>query len=607
MKKVLESFYKALLMFRLYLMVLLIMALAIISLEQCKSKGSVVLPSADADNGGLYLPDGFDALVVTDSIGRARHLAINENGDIYVKLEFNDAMHGRGGTVGLRDTNHDGKADSIVYFGDYTDVGSSAVGMTIHNGYLYTSTVTQVLRNKLTPGELIPSSKTEVMLTDTSKDVAHHWHTTKPVAFDHDGNMYIPFGGPTDAGQDLDKFGPVGIPGGHGLDPYPALKEGYGGIWKFDANKTMQTQKDGEMYATGLRSIVGMTWNPLDNSLWAVVNGIDNFHTIYPKLYTPWQAAMLPAETLVKVKQGDNYGWPYAYYDQIQGKNVLQPGYGGDGKIVGRANKFNIPAMGFPGHWGPMDLLFYQGDQFPSRYKNGVFVAFHGGTDRSPYSQAGFIVIFIPFVNGAPTGDIRQEGEGKWEVFADGFAGVDTVANTSDGHYRPMGLAEGPDGSLYISESNKGKIWRVMYKGDKNKFGEAQLAKMEERKSAEYIKTPDPVKDDLHQGSTLEGGILFNITCATCHQRDGKGDNSRYPPLLGSEFVKGDKDRLINIVLYGLKGQIKVNGKTWDGVMPAHAEVLDDHAVASILTYIRGKFGDNSSAVTMIEVSKKRK
>ncbi len=568
---------------------------------QCKTP--LLLPPADPGNGGLILPGGFEALVVVDSIGRARHLAVNKNGDIYVKLEFNDAMKGRGGTVGLRDTNSDGKADSIVYFGDYTDVGGSAVGMTIHDGYLYTSTVTQVLRNKLTPGELVPSTKTEVILTDSSDNVAHHWHTTKPVAFDKDGNMYVPFGAPTDAGQDLTKFGPAGIPEGHGMDPCPDLVD-HGGIWKFDLNKTGQTQKDGERYATGLRSIVGITWSPLDNSLYAVVNGIDNLHTRYPKLYTAWQAAVLPAETLVKVKQGDNFGWPYAYYDQMQGKNVLQPGYGGDGKIVGRASNFDVPVVGFPGHWAPMDLLFYQGNQFPARYKNGVFVAFHGSTDRSPYSQAGFIVVFIPFINGVPGGDIFQGG--KWEVFADGFAGVDTVANTSDAKYRPMGLAEGPDGSLYISESNKGKIWRVMYKGDKNKFGDAQLANMEERKSAEYIKTPDPVKDDFHTGSTMQGGILFNSYCATCHQRDGKGDNSRYPPLSGSEFVKGDKDALIKIVLYGLQGRVKINGRTWDGVMPAHAVVLDDHAVASILTYIRKRFGDNSSDVSSIEVAKNR-
>jgi glucose/arabinose dehydrogenase len=491
----------------------------------------------------LFLPDKFEAVVVVDSIGKARHLTVNDNGDIYVKLTFNRAMKGLGGTVGLRDLNGDGRADSIVYFGDYKDIGGSAVGMTIHEGYLYTSTVNQVLRNKLTPGELVPKSKTEVVLTDLSPNVANNWHTTKPVAFDRKGYMYVPFGSPSDAGQDIAKYGPIGIPGGKGLDPSPEL-ETHGGIWRFDASKTNQTQKDGYTFATGIRSVVGMVWSPLDDHLYAVMNGIDNFRTIYPDLYTAWQAAVLPSEPLLKVTEKSDFGWPYAYYDHMLKKNVLQPGYGGDGKIIGRASKFDVPVIGFPGHWAPMDVMFYQGNQFPERYKQGAFVAFHGSTDRSPYPQAGYIVCFVPFKDGKPTGD--------WEVFADGFTGVDTVINTSDAVYRPMGLATGPDGSLYISESNKGKIWRVMYKGNKNEFGEKELAKMHLRKSRSYIKAPDELKDNLHRGDRLAGSILYNTYCASCHQRDGKGDNSRFPPLAGSDWVTGDKQRLISVILNGL-------------------------------------------------------
>ncbi|MEO8584096.1 MAG: PQQ-dependent sugar dehydrogenase, partial [Flavitalea sp.] len=471
----------------------------IAGLAACKQKAG--LPPGDKDNGGLFLPDNFQALVVVDSIGEARHLAVNTNGDIYVKLQYNNKMNGKGGTVGLRDLNGDGKADSVVYFGDYTDIGGSAVGMTIHDGYLWTSTVNQVLRTRLTDGDLIPKSKTDVMLTDEDTAVENHWHTTKPVAFDNKGHMYIPFGTPSDAGQDIRLYGPVGIPNGKGLEP-PIDLENHGGIWRFDANKTNQKQKDGYRYSTGIRSIVGMQWNKKDESLYAVVNGIDNFHTIYPTIFSSWQAAVFPAEMLIKATDGANFGWPYAYFDQIVGKQVLQPGYGGDGKIIGRASEFTAPVMGFPGHWAPMDVMFYDGDQFPERYKNGCFIAFHGSTDRSPYPQAGFIVVFVPFENGKPNN--------KYEVFADGFTGMDTVVNTNDAVARPMGLSTGPDGSLYISESNNGKIWRVMYKGDKNAFGEKELAAMEKRKSRSYIKTPDEVADNLHKGDRLEGGILFD-------------------------------------------------------------------------------------------------
>jgi glucose/arabinose dehydrogenase/mono/diheme cytochrome c family protein len=555
------------------------------------------LPNGDSDNGGLFLPGNFEALVVVDSIGRARHIAVNDNGDIYVKLTFNDAMHGAGGTVGLRDTNADGKVDTIAYFGDYIDEGGSAVGVTIHNGFLFTSTVRKVYRNKLTPGKLVPESETEVVLTDVDQNVVKNWHTTKPLAFDNMGNMYIPFGSPSDACQDIKKYGPVGIPGGQGLDPCPELEE-HAGIWRFDENGTGLTQKDGYKYATGIRSVVGMQWNPMDESIYAVGNGIDNFHTLFPKLFTGWQAAVLPAETLLKVTEGSNFGWPYAYYDQMLKKNVLQPGYGGDGEKIGRAADFDEPVIGFPGHWAPMDVLFYQGNQFPDRYKHGVFVAFHGSTDRSPYPQAGYIVCFYPFEEGKPNG--------SWEVFADGFTGVDTVVNTSDAVYRPMGLATGPDGSLYISESNKGKIWRVMYKGDKNKFGETELTSMEQRKSRSYIKTPEEGRDDLHRGNELEGSILYTTYCSSCHQENGKGDNNRFPPLAGSDWVTGEEERLIDIVLNGLQGEIKVNGKTYNGLMPANNH-LDDHAIASIITYIRMNFGNTSFPVSALKVSKVRK
>ena len=575
---------------------LLLLSTAIL-LTQCR--GPHPLPPSDKNNGGLVLPGGFEALVVTDSIGRARHIAVNDNGDIYVKLTFNDRLKGQGGTVGLRDLNGDGKADSVVYFGDYTDVGGSAVGMSIHDGYLYTSTVTTILRNKLT-NSLVPESKTEIILTDTSNNVAHNWHTTKPVAFDNKGNMYVPFGAPTDAGQDLSLFGPAGIPHGKGLDPEPSTTN-HAAIYRFDASKPGQLLKDGYKYSTGIRSIVGMTWNDEDNTLYAVMNGIDNFHTMYPNTFTAWQAAVLPSEPLLKVTEHSNFGWPYAYYDHMKGKNILQPGYGGDGIKTDRAEKFDVPLLGFPGHWAPMDILFYQGSQFPDRYRHGAFIAFHGSTDRSPYPQAGYIVCFVPFNNGKPAGN--------YEVFADGFTGVDTVFNTSDAQYRPMGLAVGPDGSLYISESNKGKIWRIMYKGDKTKFGEAQLAELKTRQlTRTYIKTPDSIKDDLHKGSLLEGSILFNSYCAVCHQRDGLGDNNRYPPLAGSEWVSGDEKKLIGIVLNGLQGPVVVKGKTYNGLMPAHGGFLDDVAVASIVSYIRKnkRFGNTAGEVKPMEVAKLR-
>jgi len=557
-----------------------------IALYACTA--TVELPDADQDNGGLFLPEGFEALVVADSTGNARHLAVNENGDIYVKLSSTDKT--AGGNIALRDTTGDGKADIMERFGGMDDKRSwYGTGMVIHNGYLYFSSATTLYRNKLTPGKLMPDSETEVILTD---DHEHgiHWHITKPVAFDNKGNMFVPFGAPSNACQDLSQT-PNGTPGGVGLDPCPEL-ELHGGIWKFDADKTGLTQRDGKEIATGIRSVVAMDWNPVDESLYLVMHGRDNLHSLFPHVFSAWQNAVYPAEEFIKIEDGANYGWPYCYFDQINHRKVLAPEYGGDGKTVGRCADMDLPIMGFPGHWAPNGLLFYRGDQFPARYRDGAFIAFHGSTNRAPYPQAGYFVGFIPFKDGKPTGE--------WEVFADGFAGVDTIVNTSDAKYRPMGLATGPDGSLYISDSRKGKIWRVMYRGNASDFTTAQLAGMEVRKNLPHIKTPDEVEDDLQRDLPREEK-LYNTFCGTCHQRNGKGARGRMPPLAGTDWVTGNKERLITVVLNGLQGPLEINGETFNSVMPSHRFLKDDE-IATILTYIRRSFGNEAGPVSEEEV-----
>ena len=548
------------------------------------------LPPGDPDNGGLYLPQGFEAVVVADSTGSARHLAVNSNGDIYLKLRYPSP---EGENIAMRDSDGDGKADIIQLFGDYGQEGAYGTAMRIYQGYLYFSTAGRVIRQKLTPGELIPADDYEVILTDDYKNAEHGYeHIAKPITFDKAGHMYVPFGAPGDVCQELNRR-----PGAPGQDPCPEL-EWHGGVWQFDANKPGQLQRDGYRYATGIRSIVGMEWNPEMDELYALQHGRDNMHRMWPDLYSPWESAMLPSEEFLKVVEGSNAGWPYYYYDQMQGKKLLNPEYGGDGTKQGSGEEFLQPLIGFPGHWAPNDLHFYQGDQFPDRYKNGAFIAFHGSTIRDPYPQAGYFIGFVPFENGEPSG--------PWEVFADGFSQVDTIVVTSEAGYRPMGIAEGPDGSLYISESEYGKVWRIMFKGDREAFGESHLSKMEARKQMPNIKTPDEVLDDLTPLIAEAGSQLYGQHCSACHMADGKGDGIRFPPLDQSEWVQGEKDRLIEVVLKGLEGPITVKGETFLGAMPP-LDYLTDKEIADVLTYIRTSFGNNAVGVREDEVSRVRR
>ncbi|HWJ30415.1 MAG TPA: PQQ-dependent sugar dehydrogenase, partial [Flavisolibacter sp.] len=208
-------------------------------------------------------------------------------------------------------------------------------------------------------------------------------------------------------------------------------------------------------YATGLRNVVGLDWNQQLNQLFVMQHGRDQLHDIFPDMFTVKQSADLPAECMYALKQGDNAGWPYIYYDQNQHKKIQAPEYGGDGKKEGDS-KYIDPVAAYPAHVAPNGLLFYTGDQFPDRYKNGAFIAFHGSWNRAPEPQEGFYVVFQPFENGKPSG--------KWEVFADGFSGSAQKTASGRADHRPCGLAQGPDGSLYVSDDSKGTIYKITYR-----------------------------------------------------------------------------------------------------------------------------------------------
>jgi glucose/arabinose dehydrogenase len=182
----------------------------------------------------------------------------------------------------------------------------------------------------------------------------------------------------------------------------------------------------------------------------------DQLDTLWPGQFTAEQNAELPAEALLKVSQGANFGWPYCYLDSNAHKLLLNPEYGGDGSKVGRCAQFTQPLLGFPGHWAPNDLLFYGATQFPAKYRGGAFIAFHGSWNRAPLPQKGYNVTFVPFSGGKPSGD--------YEVFANGFAGKTPLARPNDAAARPDGLAVGPDGSLYVTDDIGGKIWRISYR-----------------------------------------------------------------------------------------------------------------------------------------------
>ncbi|HEY4150869.1 MAG TPA: PQQ-dependent sugar dehydrogenase [Chitinophagaceae bacterium] len=399
-------------------------------------KSQRIIP--DKDNAGLKLPPGFAALKVADSLGKARHIVVNEQGSIYIKL---DKLKNGKGIFELKDMNGDGRADSVTAFGTYT-----GTGITIKDGYLYASSNEEVFRYKLNAaGDVINPNVPEKIITAL---VNGKQHNTKSLVLDDKGNIYVNIGSPLNSCQLEDR-----VAGSKGQDPCPVLEKS-GGVWQFKADKPNQSYAEGVRYATGIRNVMGLDWNYQSNELFVMQHGRDQLD-MFPQYFTPQQNAELPAEVMYEIKPGANYGWPYCFYDYQQKKNVLAPEYGGDGKSTARCESFVPPVMAFPAHMAPNALLFYTGSMFPAKYKNGAFIAFHGSWNRAPEKQEGYYVVFAPFKDGKPTGE--------WEVFADGFSGVDTVMTTRQAQHRPCGLAQGPDGSLYITDDVKGSVYRVIY------------------------------------------------------------------------------------------------------------------------------------------------
>jgi glucose/arabinose dehydrogenase len=190
----------------------------------------------------------------------------------------------------------------------------------------------------------------------------------------------------------------------------------------------------------------------------------------WPQFFTPEEDAVLPAEEFIRIRRGSDNGWPYCYFDAVfEKRKVLAPEYGGDGKKTRTSinneridcSRFNQPLVTFGAHWAPNGMTFYMGRQFPGRFRGGAFVAFHGGFDRAPLPNEGFQVQFVPFKG-------RGHGSRRAETFADGFAGPGSPLPAAALH-RPVGVTEGPDGSLYVSDDRGGRIYRIVFVGNNDK------------------------------------------------------------------------------------------------------------------------------------------
>jgi glucose/arabinose dehydrogenase len=406
---------------------------SVVSIASVAAVASGVACNAFADVQ-VTVPAGFTATVAQEGLGPGRHLVVAPDGDVF--------LAGRNGLVAMRDTNGDGTLDKTQPFGDV-----KGTEVRLYKNWLYASDDVGVYRYALKKGELAPSGAKQTVVSGFPLE---RQHSDKTFALDPKGTLYINVGAPSNSCQQNDRQ-----EGSLGKNPCPILEK-YGGVWVFDGNKLDQTPANGRHFATGMRNAVAIEWNANQNALYAVIHGRDSIDTLFPALYTAEDNATRQAEEFHRITDGGNYGWPYTFFDTKLGKRVVAPEYGGDAQKTPEAGKYPDPLVAFPAHWAPNDLLFYTGKNFPAKYQNGAFIAFHGSWNRAPEPQAGYKVVFQPMKDGKP--------DGAYEVFADGFAGEMKDNSPNNAAYRPVGLALAPDGSLYVADSQKGRVWHITYK-----------------------------------------------------------------------------------------------------------------------------------------------
>jgi glucose/arabinose dehydrogenase/mono/diheme cytochrome c family protein len=526
---------------------------AIGSSASAQSATQSAAASCPQNDSGLKLPAGFCATIFADGIGHARHLVVAPNGVVYVntwsgRYYGNDTPHAGGFLVALQDTTGKGKADVERRFGETVQSGGAGgTGIGLYKDGLYAEINDKIVRYALPAGSIVPQGPSVPVVTGLPLTGDHPMH---PFTIDRDGSMYIDVATPTNACQVKNR-----IPHSPGISPCTEL-ETRGGIWRYDAKETNQAFSPVGRFATGIRNAEGFGIDAADH-IFVTQHGRDQLHANWPELYKPEEEATLPAEELLLLKRGGDYGWPECYYDGVQGKLVLAPEYGGDGgKKVGTCATKSAPIAAFPAHWAPNGMALYDKQQFPAHYRNGVFIAFHGSWDRAPYPQAGYNVVFQ-----ALAGD---HASGRCEIFADGFAGA--VEAPGQAAHRPSGVAIGPDGALFVSDDIRGRIYRIVYQGGSgSSAGAANVTPCPSASasagqiSANDAKPPEGTHPDAGRtagatnlpvpagatqqmvalGERIFLGQVGGATCTGCHGADAKG-TPLGPDLTDTQWLWGD-------------------------------------------------------------------
>ncbi len=338
----------------------------------------------------LTIPAGFKIEIFASGLGPVRFMAFDDQGMLVVTIP-ND-----GKVIALPDADKNGRADQTVTLVTGLDYPH---GLVFHKGFMYVAGTEQLVKlsyQTSKPGVAAVGSVVQVASLPKGGG-----HVTRTVTFGADGKIYVSAGSSTNNNPETDRRRAA--------------------ITRYNEDGSGE-----QVFATGLRNSVGLTWHPVTHELWGTDNGRD------------YLGDDLPPDEINIIKEGGDYGWPYAYDNKIP-----DPMYNDEA----RAAASLPPKIEVQAHSAPLGLTFFTGNAWGEGYKNDLFVAFHGSWNRSV--PTGYKVVRYD-LSGQSYDQVSQAND-----FITGWLTPDGALG------RPVDIIQGPDNALYISDDKSGSIYRV--------------------------------------------------------------------------------------------------------------------------------------------------
>ncbi len=377
-----------------------------------------------ADGAVPQAPDGFSVARYAEDLDHPRWLYVLANGDVLVAESATRPTRG-GGLRGwiantmqrqagaipqsadritlLRDTDGDGVIDARHVFAEGLN---QPFGMALVGDYLYVANTDAVVRFHYTRDDVRVSGPETVLELPHRDENNGHWTRSLVVAPDG-SKLYVAVGSLTNIADE-------------GLE----IEQGRAAIWEFNPDGS-----EARVFASGLRNPVGMAFEPQSGALWVAVNERDML------------GDNLAPDYMTSVRDGGFYGWPYYYWGEHRDERVEIP-------ANVRLQAPIVPDYALGSHTASLGLHFYSAEALPQRYRGGAFIGQHGSWNRR--EPAGYKVIFVPFANGRPAGEV--------EDFLIGF-----LNDRAEAHGRPVGIATDRTGALLVADDVGDVIWRVAY------------------------------------------------------------------------------------------------------------------------------------------------